>query len=344
MSDPSSTTSIEPATGLMTINREPQPTGSILKYIMLLSLFAALGYASYYLFQQQQRVQSQLQQLQEAQQQTGVDSNLRLQKQQLEVDALRVQHQELVKNFTALSEQNQTSKEEWLILETEHLVKVANQQLIFQHDVGTAMKALQAADDRLKTSSDPSAITLRKALAEDMRALRAIPQADIIGISLALSALSQDVDKLPLQTPDPKSREQQISQEKIPSTTTDVTKWSDLPRAIWQDLKSLVVIRNHEEPVKALLAPEQRFFLTENLRLQLEQARLAMLAGEADIYKERIDTALKWTQHYFDKKAQHTQAAVATLKKLHGENIAPALPETSRTYQALQRYLQHKNK
>ncbi len=344
MSDPSSANSTVPSTGLMAIDRAPQPTGSILKYIMLLSLFAALGYASYYLFQQQQRVQLQLQQLQEAQQQTGVDSNLRLQKQQLEVDALRVQHQEMVKNLTALSEQNQTSKEEWLILEAEHLVKVANQQLIFQHDVGTAMKALQAADDRLKASSDPSVITLRKALAEDMRALRAIPQADIIGISLALSALSQDVDKLPLQTPDPKSREQQISQEKILSTATDVANWSDLPRAIWQDLKSLVVIRNHEEPVKALLAPEQRFFLTENLRLQLEQARLAMLAGEADIYKEHIDTALKWTQRYFDKKAQHTQSTVATLKKLHGENIAPVLPETSRTYQALQRYLQHKNK
>ena len=74
MSDPSSANSTVPSTGLMAIDRAPQPTGSILKYIMLLSLFAALGYASYYLFQQQQRVQLQLQQLQEAQQQTGVDS------------------------------------------------------------------------------------------------------------------------------------------------------------------------------------------------------------------------------------------------------------------------------
>ena len=339
MSDSSSDTTAS-ATESMPVRNQSRAAGAILWLI----LFAALGYAAYYLYQQQQRVQSQLQQLQEAQQQAANEGASRTQKNQQDLETIRLQHQEMVKNFTALLDQNQTSKEEWRIFEAEHLVKVANQQLSFQHDIGTAVKALQAADDRLKNSSDLGVIAIRKALAEDMRTLRAIPQADIVGISLAISALSQDIDKLPLQTPDPKSREQQNPPEKAPSNSAEAVKWSDLPLAIWQDLKSLVVIRNHEEPVKALLAPEQRFFLTENLRLQLEQARLAMLAGEAAVYKERIDTAQKWTQRYFDTKVKSTQAALATLKNLHSENVAPTLPETSRAYQALQRYQQQKSK
>jgi len=329
-------------TSLMTVINKRNPNTALLRYLVVLVLFAGLGYASYYLFQQQQNVQTKLQQLHELQQQAGIDSNQRTQKQQQEIEALHAQQQEMVKNFTNLLEKNQTSKEEWLIFEAEHLVKLANQQLIFQHDVGTAVKALQAADDRLKASGDPGVIAIRKALAEDMHTLRAIPQADIVGISLALTTLAQDVDKLPLQTPDPKSRVSPVKPET--PNAADVDKWSDLPQAIWHDLKSLVVIRNHEEPVQALLAPEQRFFLTENLRLQLEQARLALLSGEAEIYKERLDTALKWTTRYFDKKAKLTQTTLETLKKLQRENIAPGIPEGSRAYQALQRYQQQKNK
>lgn len=343
MSEPSSDTTLASA-DVMTGADQPHWLRTLLKYAVLLILFAALAYAAYYFLQLQQRQQAQLQQLQEAQQQAVLDGNLRIQKNQQDLDALRMQQQESIKNITAQLEQKQATKDEWLIFEAEHLIKVANQQLIFQHDVGTALKALQAADDRLKASGDPGVVALRKALADDLRALHAIPQADIVGISLALSGLTHDVDKLPLQIPDPTLREQQAPQEKTSTSGAAVAHWSDLPQAIWQDLKSLVVIRNHEEPVKALLAPEQRFFLTENLRLQLEQARLAMLAGEADIYHERLDTAQKWLLRYFDKKAKSTQLTLDTLKKLRAENIAPALPDTSRAYQALQRYQQLKNK
>ncbi|MBI3560859.1 MAG: uroporphyrinogen-III C-methyltransferase [Gammaproteobacteria bacterium] len=308
----------------------------------LLVAVAALGYGgweAYLRLRADHRLLLQLQEKQITWEKHNAEQQQTLQQrfqelQQADTDAAQ--------QLALLFEHEQSAGDDWLVLEADHLIEIASQQLTFNHDVVTASKALQSADERLRASQRPAVINVRKAIAEDLQALRNAAGVDTVGIALNLSSLTHDVGRLPLLTPDPAARSQ------TPTTTAPashkIETWSQVPAAIWQDLKSLVVIRNHDEPVRALLAPEQRFFLTENLRLQLEQARLALLSGEAPVYKERIDTAIQWVQRYFDKNAKPTQAALDNLKRLAQIDIAPSLPDLSRSYQAIAHYQQQQAK
>ena len=180
---------------------------------------------------------------------------------------------------------------------------------------------------------------MRKALATTIQKLKQVDQADLVGLSLTISALTNDLEALPLATPDPASRQQ--AEQTKPATQTqteEVSSWAQLPSAVWHDLKNLIVIRDHAQPIAPMLTPEQRFFLMENLRLQLEQARLAMLSGQAEIYQERINTAIKWIEQHFDQQASQTVGTLTTLRQLAAASIAPKLPDISEPYQILHQY------
>ena len=153
--------------------------------------------------------------------------------------------------------------------------------------------------------------------------------------------MNKELPDLPLNTPDPISKAHEANADL--AETKKVTSWKELPAAIWRDLKTLIVIRDHEQPVGPLLSPQQRFFLVENLRLQLEQARLAMLTGQADVYQERIQTAMDWIKRHFDKDAIITKSTLETLQQLSHAAIAPELPDISAAYQALQKYRNNNN-
>ena len=255
------------------------------------------------------------------------------------IQTLSNQQADLANNIETLRAKNQHLRKDWLILEAEYLLQLANYRLLFERDINTAIVALNSADMRLRDTGDPGVIGVRKVIAEAVQALKQVPQADLAGLSLSLSAINKDIETLPLNTPDPKSKQYELQREN--SATQQVQSWSELPAAIWRDLKSLVVIRDHTEAVQPLLAPDQRFFLIENLRLQIEQARLAMLSGQPEVYKERIATAINWIETYFDKTSPHTQTALDTLKQVQASAIAPPLPDISKPYQALEQYRQN---
>ena len=251
-------------------------------------------------------------------------------------EILKQQQDDLTDHINTLREKNQYLRKDWLLLEAEYLIQLANQRLLFERDVNTAIAALESADERLRDTGDPGAIKVRKVISEAIQSLKQVPQSDLAGLSLTLSTINKDIEKLPLSTPDPKSKEQEMQRDMAESR--NVSSWKQLPAAVWRDLKNLVVIRDHDKPVQPLLSPEERFFLMENLRLQIEQARLAMLSGQARVYKERIETAILWIQQHFDKESAVTRSTIETLQKVSAVAITPELPDISSTYQALQQY------
>jgi uroporphyrin-3 C-methyltransferase len=250
---------------------------------------------------------------------------------------LKKQQDDLTDNINTLREKNLYLRKDWLLLEAEYLIQLANQRILLERDVKTAIAALESADMRLRDTGDPGIVKVRQVINQAIQSLKQVPQSDIAGMSLTLSSINNDLEKLPLATPDPKSREQQVQREL--EETQKVESWRELPAAVWRDLKNLVVIRDHEKPVKPLLSPEQRFFLMENLRLQIEQARLALLSGQQTIYKERLDTAVQWIGQYFDKESSVTKSTLQSLQQLSVVMIAPELPDISNTYVALQHYV-----
>ena len=184
-----------------------------------------------------------------------------------ELGTLHERQQAVTEAVDELLKTSRHLRHEWLVAEAEYLVNLASHRLILAQDANTAITALQAADDRLREAGDPSLIVLRKALAEDINSLQAVALPDIPGLSLKLNAILQDVDDLPLLTPDPES----ATQRQNGTVRPPVQNWQELPAAMWEDMKKLVIIRDHQGPIKPLLSPEQHFFLSQNLKLQLER-------------------------------------------------------------------------
>lgn len=307
--------------------------------LILLLVLAGGGVAGYYGLQYYRQLVARLDTLSGQQSQLQQD-NADL-KSQLEGDlqTLSKQQADLASSLHNLRSQDQFMRKGWLVMEAKYLLQLANYRLLFARDVKTAIVALKTADDRLRETGDPGLIDVRKAIAESEQALKAVPQVDVAGMSLSMSALAKTISDLPLNTPEPRVKIEQQQSKK--SAIRQVKTWSQLPSAVWQDLKSLIVIRHHDKPVEPLLPPDERFFLIENLRLQIEQARLAMLMGHAGVFKNRISTAISWIKKYFDPDAAQTQAALSTLQTLQQTNIAPSLPDITKPYHLLEAYSKH---
>lgn len=148
--------------------------------------------------------------------------------------------------------------------------------------------------------------------------------------------MSNNIPNLPLLTPDPKTHK--INQADNPSASPEVKSVKDLPAAIWKDINSLIIIRNHKKPLEPLLAPDQHFFLVQNLALLLEQSRLALLNGHNLIYQERLETTKKWITQYFDTEHNVTRNMLANIEELQKFDIDPTLPDISSTFSAIKKY------
>jgi len=314
-----------------------------------LALLRALGGigGAWQLYRQQQGLDARL---------AGVESrtagNLTALKANL--DGLREQYARLEKRLASLGREQQDLagalqellrrnthlQQTWLVAEARYLIRLAGQRLALARDPATAIAALEAADARLKDVADPAILPVRKALAEDIDALQKVSMPDVTGLALRLGALIRDVDHLRLL----RVREETKTQSDAAGTDASETPapvkdWRELPAALWRDMQKLIVIRRHDGPVKPLLTPEQHFFLVQNLKLQLEQARLALLQGNADLWRDSLDTARQWLEAWFDPADPATAHLANRLGELAGIDIAPALPAPTRSHEAISRYV-----
>ncbi len=257
-------------------------------------------------------------------------------KNEQQIKDIHTYQENLRHNLTNLIRNKQHLRNDWLMAEAEYLIQLANHRLLLEKDVATALVALKAADIRLAEVADPALLSIRKILANDIQVLNNIPTIDLAGLSVTLSALSNNIPNLPLNTPDPKTHK--INQAEQTPASSDVKSIKDLPAAVWKDIKSLIVIRNHEKPLQPLLAPNQHFFLIQNLALLLEQSRLALLNGHNEIYQERLATTEKWINQYFDTEHNVTRNTLTSIDELQKFDIDPTLPDISATFTAIKKY------
>ena len=91
---------------------------------------------------------------------------------------------------------------------------------------------------------------------------------------------------------------------------------------VWKELRQLVVVRKIETPEPPLLPPQQAWFLRENLKLRLLNARLALLTRDEAGYREDLRVAQGWIQRYFDARAKSSLAALAQMRQLSSASIS----------------------
>jgi uroporphyrin-3 C-methyltransferase len=254
-------------------------------------------------------------------------------------EAAKEQETQLYRSLSELQTRMGGDTGQWRVAEAEYLMRFANHQLSLMGDSSTAVQALKSADERLGATADPTWSDVREVLAREMTDLKAVALVDTAGISAQLSALSKQVDELALQQHSvaqiPASsgkKDDQTNKETEPKNDSDQGIIDDF----WQGFKSMLVIRRHDRPVTAVLAPEQRYFLVQNLRLKLETAKVALMGRNAPLYRDSLDAASQWVADYFETADPTVAAYTAQLKSLANRQIAPDLPDISGSLRALQ--------
>ena len=229
-------------------------------------------------------------------------------------------YQELTKN-----------RSDWLLSEVEHTLGIASQQLQLAGNVSGAVSALNLAQTRLAHFDNPGLIAVKRSVAHDLETLKALPYLDSVGITVKLDTLMQGAETLPLV----------IDQHRLAGKTqqspvaADAPWWRRLAGELSQNLGEMVRIRRMDKPEALLLSPEQAFFLRENLKMRLLDARLALLQRDGATYQADLAAAGQYVARYFDRDAQATQAWQALLADVAGAHLNVTLPDLSASLKAV---------
>jgi uroporphyrin-III C-methyltransferase len=246
---------------------------------------------------------------------------------QLEARLAETESQRLA--LEALYQDLSRNREEWQLAEIEQVLAIASQQLQLAGNVRAALLALQLADARLAKADRPQFVLVRRALARDIERLKALPVLDIAAMSSRIDSLVAGVDSLPLAFDE---RSVPVK-EKAPAQ--DGGFWSRLGLEVWTELKQLVVVRQVGTSEPPLVPPPQAYFLRENLRLRLLNARLSLLVRDEAGYREDLRAADAWIRRYFDVRGKHTADALAQLKQLSAASISFEMPTISESLDAV---------
>jgi uroporphyrin-3 C-methyltransferase len=243
------------------------------------------------------------------------------QSQQLALESL---YQELSRN-----------RDEWALAEIEQVLTIAAQQLQLSSNVRAALLALQLAESRLARSDRPQFIPVRKAVARDIERLRALPSIDITGLSLKLDGLVAAVDGLPLAFDE---RTAEAGRGGKAAKAEPDGFFYRLGSEMWGELKGLIRIRAMDAPEPPLLPPSQAYFLRENLKLRLLNARLALAMRDDAGFREDVRVAQAWVNRYFDARAKPAGAFAAQLKQLGATSFTLELPTLSDSLEAVRSF------
>lgn len=224
----------------------------------------------------------------------------------------------------------------WALNEVEYMLSIANRQVALEQNVARAVTTLRTADQRLQSLGDPGLVKIREAVQNDIAALEQAGSPDLEGVALTIDRLSSSVAQLP--TPSDrvgKSSEDQQVPEDASVTDQAAGAAKGLAQAAWDSLRGLVVIKEHGEVAAPFLPPDQLYFLQQNLKLQLSAARLAAMQQNNGAYQSSLDTAVQWTNKYFDTSVAQTQQFASELERLKSVNVAPQLPDVSQSLRVL---------
>jgi len=230
------------------------------------------------------------------------------------------------------------SSTQWMAAEAAYLLQVADHRLRLETDPAIAIKALEAAEGRLRDTGDPGWIGVREIIAAEIARLEGIDALDRADLSNRFSVLGQQVGELKIGGAQP------VPEAKRHTAATEISKppehsWKTALNDGWEGFKSVMVVRRHGQPVNAMQPPDQQYFIYQNLRLQLETARLSLLRGDQPLYDASLEIAGQWLQEFFDGSDPATRSMQEAIGELKQIAVQPVLPDVSGSLVALRERL-----
>ncbi len=227
-----------------------------------------------------------------------------------EVALQRGQLEELIQSLSR-------SRDENLLVDIEAGLRIAQQQAQLTGSAEPLLATLQSARQRLQRAAQPRLAPVLRAIEKDLDRLRAAQTLDIPGLLMRLDEGVAQIDALVLanQAPAPAAAAAAAASQAAPARSAWPAWWSQGLQQIVDPLRDLVRISRIDAPEALLLTPEQSFFLRENLKLKLLNARLGLLARQYDAVRTDLAQTAAGVRRYADAQSRKTQQLLQLLEQ-----------------------------
>lgn len=269
---------------------------------------------------------------------------------QIKVGVLETRQSEAQSQQLALEQLYQDlskNRDEWALSEIEQVLSTASQQLQLAGNVQGALIALQNADRSLSRSDTPQFLNIRRAIAADIERLKGLPAVDLAGVALRLDNVITQVEYLPMlasekpllpAAPVRESRKKEAEPENLTLGQRFSRTWSSWSQEMWDDVRQLIRVRSVEQPEALMLSPSESYFVRENLKLRLLNARLALLSRNEATFRDDLATAQDMLLKYFDTRARATQSVQGALRQVQANNLQIEMPTLAESLNAVRNY------
>ena len=244
------------------------------------------------------------------------------------------------------------SRDENLLADVEAAVRVAMQQSAITGSAEPLANALRQADERLARYPQPRIERVRRAIVQDLERLRAAGLVDLPSLTIRIDEVVRQVDDLPLVAGiDRRGARREPAAAAAPAAAQPASgaasepgsawpRWVDdglrlMWSQVWDEVRDLVRVTRVDDPQAVLLAPDQAFFLRENLKLRLLNARLALLSRQFDVAQADLREAQQALERYFDRSSRRVAAATELLRQTTAQARQVTLPRPDATLAAL---------
>jgi uroporphyrin-3 C-methyltransferase len=260
-----------------------------------------------------------------------------------EVSLQRRQLEELMQSLSR-------SRDENLVVDIESALRLAQQQAQLTGSAEPLLAALRTAEQRLQRAGQPRLNPVLRAITHDSERIKAAAVTDIPALLIKIDELARLFDDLPLANGavpaldvaplQAAAADKPTDQGLIRATTGAVSDWfarvfAGTLAAVKDEARGLLRVSRIDRPEAALLAPEQAFFLRENTKLKLLNARLALLSRQSEVARSDLAGVQSALQRYFDGSSRKTQAAAALLQQVQSSLKSTELPRLDQTAAAL---------
>jgi uroporphyrin-III C-methyltransferase len=286
------------------------------------------------------------------------DLSARLGVTELKVSEVSLQRSQLEELILTVSR----SRDDSLVFDLESSIRLAFQQSQLTGSPQPLLAALQAAASRIERSAQPRLNPVQRAMQRDIERLQAAALLDVPQLVARLDDMVRQSDAWALRNEpfvrQPAQESTPVMPSPLPSVSSSEEALAPLsqtePQGAWQRFNrwrvywaqrlwagvvegtsDLVRVSRIDRPEAALLAPEQAYFLRENIKLVLLNARLALLAGKIETARADLASAETLLARYFNDQTGMVRVALVTLGQMQKDVQQDTLPRPDETLNAL---------
>lgn len=222
-----------------------------------------------------------------------------------EVALQRGQLEELIQSLSR-------SRDENLVVDIDAGLRMAQQQAQLTGSTEPLMATLRSAQQRLQRAAQPRLAPVQRAIEKDMERLRTLQTPDIPGLLIRLDEGVAQMDGLVLASQAPGV----AAPADAASAQSGWPAWlSHGVQQILEPFRDLVRISHVNSPEALLLSPEQSFFLRENLKLKLLNARLGLLSRQYEAVRADLTQTAAAVRRYADPQSRKTTQLLQLLEQ-----------------------------